>query len=171
MIKLRVFPLSYWFMVVCPPPSFCLETTLMVTRQKRSGKEFAIKFHIIHSYYLWTFHRQVLILTVIQDKVHPISAQYRMHTIVFQRCLAIPAGSNSISGLKSSPICSSKSLIKSRSSSHLPVLVCLISCCHISFLFRYIIHQASSPLPCQVLLRMTADLHPTGPTIKDGLKP
>lgn len=136
-------------MVVCPPPSFCLKTTLMLIDHwaEESGQEFAIKFHMLLSYYLWTFDRLALILTVVRGKVHPVSAQYRTHAIVFKGCLATPVGSESISCLKSCPVCSSKSLIKSRSSSHLPVLVCLISCCHISFPFGYIIHQASSPLP------------------------
>lgn len=114
---------------------------------RRVWQRICHQINIILLYYLWTFDRLVLILTVVRGKVHPVSAQYRTHAIVFKGCLASPVGSESVSCLKSSPVCSSKSLIKSRSYSHLPVLVCLISCCHISFPFGYIIHQASSPLP------------------------
>lgn len=84
-------------MVICPPPSFCLKTTLKLIDHwaEESGKEFAIKFHIILSYYLWTFDRLLLILTVVRSKVHPVSVQYRTHAIVFKGCLATPVGSES----------------------------------------------------------------------------
>lgn len=98
------------------------------------------------------------------------SAQYGMHAFVFKYKtilffkgrLATSAGSESIACRTSSPIYFAKSLIKSQSSSHLPVLVCLISCCRIAFPFECIIHHASSPLPRQVLRWITADLHPIG---------
>lgn len=117
---IKSFPTSfYWFMVVYHPHSFCLEITLMLIGHRAEEVK---KIHKIHSYDPWTFDKLVSILTIILNRVWPISAQYEMHAFVcesrtipfFRGWLATPAGSESISGLKSSPIYSSKSLIKSR---------------------------------------------------------